>query len=69
MPSRRTDRPNTIHDRISDTKNHSLSLSSNNNTEGDNINWEYFTKQIEPVRLKFFKKSNKFPSINYFFSF
>jgi hypothetical protein len=52
--------PNNIHDSTSDSDTRTLSPTHDNNTEDDNIDWEFVTKQLETVRLEIKKRGNYF---------
>jgi hypothetical protein len=59
-PIHKTDKLRIISDSTLDSDTQNLSSSNyNNNTEDDNIDWEYVTKQLETVRLEIKEEINK----------
>jgi hypothetical protein len=54
------DKSHIINDSTFDSDTHNSSTSIyNNNTEDENIDWEFVTKQLETVRLKINEQINK----------
>jgi hypothetical protein len=59
-PFQRITVPDNIHDLTSDSDTRTLSPTHDNNTDDDNIDWEFVTKQLETVRFEIKKRGNYF---------